>query len=148
MRKSIDIVHHKTLKNIKKYNLEEQVENEEDQDNNYTSLSRVYTSNNLSYKKEPVIYNACKTSNPSMFRIQKESTKDFPELKSESNSERNNLVKYSKNRNINKLKTEKGSFKMINGNKKIVYIRKRNNDVKDKKEVTSKNTIDKDLLKK
>ena len=145
MRKSIDIVKHKTLKNIIPYNLEEEVENEEEHENNYTSLSRVYTSNNISYKGEKVTYKACKTSNPSMYRIQKENTKDFPEVKTENNSERNNIVKYTKKRNLNKLKTENGSFKMINGNKKIVYIRKRNNDVKDKKENVTKSTIDKDF---
>ena len=146
MRKSIDIVHHKTLKKIiPSYNIEEDLENDEEQDDNYTSLSRVYTSNNISYKGEPTTYNACKTSNPSMYKIQKENTNNIPEVKkTENNSERNNVVKYTK-RNINKLKTEKGSFKMINGNKKIVYIRKRNNDVKDKKENTSKSTIDKDF---
>ena len=134
MRKSTDILQPKTLKNIIPYNLKEEVENDEDQDNNFTSLSRVYTSNNISYKGDQITYNACKTSNPSMFRIQKDNSKDFPEVKPENNSERNNCVKYSKKRNINKLKTEKGSYKMINGNKKIVYVRKRNNDVKDKKE--------------
>ena len=144
MRKSIDIVQHKTLKNIVPYNLEEEEENEEEQDNNFTSLSRVYTSNNISYKGDPIKYNACKTSNPSLYRIQKDNT-NFHESKTENNSDRNNLVKYTKKSNINKFKIDKGSMRMINGNNKIVYIRKRNNDVKDKKVNTSKNTIDKDI---
>ena len=145
MRKSIDIVKHNTMKKIIPYNLEEEVENDEGQDKDFTSLSRVYTSNNISYKGEQMTYKACKTSNPSMYRIHKDNKKDFPEIKPENNSERNNLVKYTKKRNINKLKTEKGSFKMVNGNKKIVYIRKRNNDVKDKADSKTKSPVEKDF---
>ena len=65
-----------TMKKIIPYNLEEEVENDEGQDKDFTSLSRVYTSNNISYKGEQMTYKACKTSNPSMYRIHKDNKKD------------------------------------------------------------------------
>ena len=147
MKKSADLVHNKTLKNIIPYNLEQEIEDDEDQVNiNYTSLIRVSTLNNVFCKEKPVI---CNTSNPSMRRIQNENINDFHEAKTENISERNNIIKYTKKRSINKKKIKKGSVKKINGNKKIVYVRKRNNDIKDKdkdkKENIPNNTIDKDF---
>jgi len=145
MKKSADLIHNKTLKNIIPYNLEQEVENDEDQVNiNYTTLNRISTLNSLSCKEKPVI---CNTSNSSMRRIQNEKMNDFPEAKTENFSERNNIIKYTKKRSINKKKIEKGSIKIKNGNKKIVYVRKRNNDIKDKdkKENIPNNIIDKEL---
>ena len=145
MKKSADLIHNKTLKNIIPYNLEQEVENDEDQVNiNYTTLNRISTLNSLSCNEKPVI---CNTSNSSMRRIQNEKMNDFPEEKTENFSERNNIIKYTKKRSINKKKIEKGSIKRKNGNKKIVYVRKRNNDIKDKdkKENIPNNIIDKEL---
>ena len=145
MKKSAYLIHNKTLKNIIPYNLEQEVENDEDQVNiNYTTLNRISTLNSLSCKEKPVI---CNTSNSSMRRIQNEKMNDFPEAKTENFSERNNIIKYTKKRSINKKKIEKGSIKIKNGNKKIVYVRKRNNDIKDKdkKENIPNNIIDKEL---
>ena len=145
MKKSADLIHNKTLKNIIPYNLEQEVENDEDQVNiNYTTLNRISTLNSLSCKEKPVI---CNTSNSSMRRIHNEKMNDFPEAKTENFSERNNIIKYTKKRSINKKKIEKGSIKIKNGNKKIVYVRKRNNDIKDKdkKENIPNNIIDKEL---
>ena len=145
MKKSADLVHNKTLKNIIPNNLEQEVEDDEDQVNiNYTTLNRISTLNNVSCNEKPVI---CNTSNPSMRRIQNEKINDFPEAKTENFSERNNIIKYTKKRSINKKKIEKGSIKIKNGNKKIVYVRKRNNDIKDKdkKENIPNNIIDKEL---
>ena len=145
MKKSADLIHNKTSKNIIPYNLEQEVENDEDQVNiNYTTLNRISTLNSLSCNEKPVI---CNTSNSSMRRIQNEKMNDFPEAKTENFSERNNIIKYTKKRSINKKKIEKGSIKIKNGNKKIVYVRKRNNDIKDKdkKENIPNNIIDKEL---
>ena len=94
MKKSADLVHNKTLKNMISCNLEQEIEDEEDQVNrNYTTLSRVSTLNNVSYKEKPII---CNTSNPSMRRLQKEDLNNFPEAKTENISERNNIIKYTK----------------------------------------------------
>jgi hypothetical protein len=82
-----------------------------------------------------------------MSRLQKENLNDLTKAKTDNKSERNNIIKYTKKRSINKKKIVKGSIKRTNGNKKIVYIRKRNNDIKDKdkKENIPNNTLDKDF---
>ena len=96
MKKSADLVHNKTLKNIIPYNLEQEIEDDEDQVNaNYTSLIRVSTLNNILCKEKPVI---CNTSNPSMRRIQNENINDFHEAKTENISERNNIIKEEKHK--------------------------------------------------
>ena len=149
MKKSADLIHNKTLKKFIPYNLKQEIEDEDEDEEdkinrNYTTLSRVSTLNNLSTQEKPKI---CKTSNPSMSRLQKENLNDLTKAKTDNKSERNNIIKYTKKRSINKKKIVKGSIKRTNGNKKIVYIRKRNNDIKDKdkKENIPNNTLDKDF---
>ena len=59
--------------------------------------------------------------------------------------ERIRTAKHIKNKSINRMRSQKGAFEKINLNKKIIYIKKLNNDVRDRKDYSINQTIDKDV---
>ena len=147
MKKSIDLMNQKNFNQIIP---QKEIENEEDEredklDINLTSLNRLRTLNNeLNNREISKIYN---TSNSSIPKNKKKILSDEIEEKLENNekNERIRTAKHIKNKSINKMKSQKGVFEKINLNKKIVYIKKINNDVKDRKDNTINQTIDKDV---
>ena len=148
MKTSIDLMNKKNFNQIIPPSILENEEDEkEDQlDINFTSLNRLRTLNNEANSREvPKIYN---TSNSSIPKYKKRMLSEEFEEKLE-NSEKNERIrtaKHIKNKSINKMKSQKGVFEKINLNKKIVYIKKINNDVKDRKDNSVNQTIDKDVL--
>ena len=148
MKKSIDLFNKKNLNPIMPPN---NLDNEEDVikdqlDINFTSLNRLRTLNNEVNRREiPKIYN---TSNSSLPKYKKRIlSEEFDEiLENNEKNERIRTAKHFKNKSINKMKSHKGVFEKINFNKKLVYIKKLNNDVKDRNNNTVNQTIDKGVL--
>ena len=131
MKRTIEIIEQNSLKSI--YfpdNLEEN--GKESQDNiNYSSLIRVNTSNSMSNGKQKI--KILNTFNPTISTAKKEIQKEFDEENNNRNYQRKKVNKHKKNTSINTLK-KKGSLNKLFGNNKIIYIKKRNIDVKNQKE--------------